>query len=246
MIACGGRPAVNVAAPVAAPAVAVAPQLTFLRSEDGMIVAFIGADSDRKIYAGDEAAVYEQRTIGYSSDGTVGSWSATMWAPRAYGGMSHVSYDGKTYALQCKKDGTVPLATLPEADQTRLRAATTTNPPLWTRQAILLARDERGTYYVVDALRESGGKTGHRVFIGKAGEMKEQAMTNVIDDEMGSVYSTKTGDLRLVTGGAQVRWEKGKKKEDLIRLSLDEIDNVYTIYRKLGIYGQLGSLCDNE
>ena len=78
--------------------------------------------------------------------------------------------------------------------------------------------------------------------------MKQMALTDVASDSAGQVFSTKTGDLRLVNttdGEARpsTKWVKGEKKTDLISLDVDA--NSAVIFTDLGIYKFTGTLCDN-
>jgi hypothetical protein len=70
-------------------------------------------------------------------------------------------------------------------------------------------------------------------------------MTNVVSDSAGEIYATKSGDLKIVTEGnsGKAYWKKGQAKNELIVLDL--YANRYLIYRELGIYGQIGALCDD-
>src|SRR4029077_10997904 len=99
------------------------------------------------------------------------------------------------YTLKCRhaKDGSRVLKQL-NADEARtVIQHATFLPPLWQRQAHLLARDDDGVYYYIDELREEYGGNGFRVFVGQKGAMKELAMTNVVADSAGEIYATKTG-----------------------------------------------------
>jgi len=62
----------------------------------------------------------------------------------------------------------------------------------------VFARDDAGVYYYVDRIAKVYGGKGFRVFVGKKGAMKQLALTDVASDSEGDVFSTKTGDLRLV------------------------------------------------
>ena len=117
------------------------------------------------------------------------------------------------------------------------------------RRAYLLARDDRGVYYYVDVLRDIYGGNGHRVMVGKKGALKQMALTDVTIDSAGDVFSTKTGDLRLVrtfTEGkdkSTAEWIRGEKKSQLIYLDL--YMNQPLIYRDLGLYKTSGTICGN-
>ena len=66
----------------------------------------------------------------------------------------------------------------------------------WNRMAYKLARDEKGTYYFVDHLREA--KRDFHLWVGPRGAMKQQQMTNIVSDSVGDIFATKSGELRLV------------------------------------------------
>jgi hypothetical protein len=111
----------------------------------------------------------------------------------------------------------------------------------------LLARDDSGVYYYVDRIAKVYGGKGYRVFVGKKGAMKQMPLTDVASDSAGEVFSTKSGDLRLVRHNEgnkdTMTWVKGEKRLDLVFLDPDV--NSVVIYKDLGIYTFLGTLCDN-
>jgi hypothetical protein len=107
-----------------------------------------------------------------------------------------------------------------------------------------------GIYYYVDKLSERHGGKAYRVFVGKRGAMKQVPLVDIAMDSAGQVFSTKTGDLRLVDSfqtqdGAkkQSTWVKGSKKTELFILDLDV--NSVVIFKELGIYKLVGGICDN-
>ena len=117
------------------------------------------------------------------------------------------------------------------------------HPPRWKYRAYALARDDAGTYYYVDRRREEGSME-FRLYTGQRGSMKPLKMTNLVSDSEGDIFSTRSGELRLVLDKKQSAWvEKGKKRE---LKSLPVEDNVQLIYSDLGVYsGQpLGTPCD--
>jgi hypothetical protein len=71
-------------------------------------------------------------------------------------------------------------------------------------------------------------------------------LANRSGDSAGEIYATKSGDLKIVTEGntGKAYWKKGQTKNELIVLEL--LPNRYLIYRELGIYGQLGVVCDAQ
>ena len=200
------------------------------------------------VFFGDGKSMYRQRVIGYSLDGAERDWN--VWAPRARNlstGTMHIEPD-KSY-VQCKQSGDDkhrPL-TLLTADEARtLIKRAKFYPPLWQRRAHYLARDDNGVYYYVDAIQEEYGGPGFRVFVGQKGGMKQMPMVSMASDSAGEIFSTKNGQLKIITDreGKAAFWIKGGKKTELT--VLPPIDNRYLIYRELGIYGQLGALCDDQ
>ena len=148
---------------------------------------------------------------------------------------------GRCRALRLKR----PLTQLKADEAKAFFGKATFLPPFWERIAKFLARDDDGVYYFVDMLREEAGGNGYRVFIGQKGSMKEQAMTNVVADSGGEIYATKSGNLKIIADkkAETAFWIKGGKKTELTVLA--PLENRYLIYRGLGIYGQLGVVCDD-
>ena len=206
--------------------------------------AFSFDDAQQWVFYGDRKTLYQQRVIGASEDG--GNMEFSVWAPRAKGmRVGSLEVDNGKLTLHCRPEsdeGIRPLTEL-QADEARtLFQHATFLPPLWQRQAHLLARDDDGVYYYVDVLREEFGGKGYRVFVGQKGAMKQIVMTNIVSDSAGEIFITKSGQLKLIEG-AKMFWIKGGKKTELTTLPIE--DNVYLIYRDLGIYGSLGAVCDD-
>src|SRR5262249_11383404 len=116
-----------------------------------------------------------------------------------------------------------------------------------TREPYALARDDRGTYYYVDRGATPETKNNFRVYVGKKGGLKLQKMKDVASDSEGEVYSTATGDLRLITsrGAPESTWVQGGRPTKLVALPVP--NNLTLIYTTLGVYtGQrLGTPCDD-
>ena len=201
-------------------------------------------EATQLLFYGDGKAMYQQRVIGSSMDGK--HLSFNVWAPRAKG-LNTASIDvvSDVASVECRsKDGMRTLTPLKADEAKLLLDKVTFYPALWKRQAKFLARDDDGVYYYVDELREEYGGNGFRIYAGMKGAMKELPMTNVVSDSAGEMYATKTGQLKIIAGAdGKALWVKGGKKSELT--VLPPIDNRYLIYRDLGIYGQLGAVCDD-
>ena len=115
--------------------------------------------------------------------------------------------------------------------------------PLWQREPLALARDDRGVYYYEDKLKNG---LGYQLFKGPRGRLALTAMVDIVDDASGKIFATKKGKLRLVIGGKQARWIEGKRSKKLTLL--DTRENRALIYEELGVYEgqQLGGLCHLE
>ena len=205
-------------------------------------------DPDHRAWYGTGKVLYEQTLRGSSADGD--AWSLNTWAPRIVAlrpGSLEKRKDG-TYFKGC--DGADDFV-LTEQTGDKAKAVLdkySFQSPGLVRRPHLLARDDSGVYYYVDRLSKLHGGKGFRVFIGRKGGMKQLALTDVASDSAGQVFSTKTGDLRLVnTVEAEHKpttaWVKGGKKTDLI--SLDVETNGPVIFNDLGVYKFTGTICDN-
>jgi hypothetical protein len=247
--------ATTFAAPAAKPLIdakASAAKLEVWRDDVGQyyVVPVFGAfpfgEVKRWVFFGDGKAMYQQRIIAVGTSPS-DTYDWRIWAPRA---------DAETYAaietadhrltLTCGIKDARPLTPL-TADQAKaFFARATFAPPRWDRDAKFLARDDDGVYYFVDVRSQEVGGNGDRVFVGLKGAMREQVMTNVVSDSSGAIYATKGGTLKIITEGKSetARWIKGSKQVALTILPID--DNGAMIYRGLGVYGALGTVCDDR
>lgn len=213
-----------------------------------------GDDSSEWVFYGDGKTLYQQRVIGntYSSDDGA---EYTLWAPRvATQAGAEVSLPApigsaaRKPTITCDTKAVRALVQLPADQAKAVITRAQFLPPLWARGAHLIARDDDGTYYLVDMLRDdSGTGVGHRLFVGKKtpGGMKEVALTNVVSDPAGEVFNTKDGSLK--TFGSSDKppvWRHGDKVTELTPLDLTDPATRLIIYRDFGIYGALGTPCD--
>lgn len=225
-------------------------QLLVLRdAKGGTYVVLPKTDKlDYRAWYGTGKILYEQIRNGSSSDGD--SWSIAIWAPRLAQlrpGSIDKRKDG-TYFKECDgQDDFVLTEVTGDKAKAVLDKYTFVGPGL-VRRPHLFARDDSGVYYYVDRLSDRHGGKNYRVFVGRKGGMKQLALTDIASDSAGQVFSTKTGDLRLVNtiGDASKvssTWVKGGKKTELIGLDLDV--NSPIIFNELGIYKFTGSICEN-
>ncbi|MBV8756930.1 MAG: hypothetical protein JO257_06640 [Deltaproteobacteria bacterium] len=218
--------------------------IVLVDASGGTYVAKPGEDP--RLFFGTGKQLYEQSITGRSANGD--GWGIDVFAPRVPGyqpGTIMRNEDG-SYVKFCGGENKTGL-TLVTGDKAK---AVLDKDQFLTTAVLRLPhaffRDDTGTYYYVDALREQYGGKGFRVFVGKKGAMKQLPLSDVASDSAGEVFSTKTGDLRLVMSGSQPKsgvWIKGGKKTELIVLDTDRDSPV--IFKDLGIYGFMGTICDD-
>jgi hypothetical protein len=124
-----------------------------------------------------------------------------------------------------------------------LAAKVEANPQAYAPHALL--RDDTGRYYFIDKGLRRDNERSFRVFIGTKGKLAQQKLTNLVADSEGEVFSTKTGELRLVVDRADgSTWIQSGKKRSLRSVPVHE--NLPLIYNELGIYQgmKLGTPCD--
>ena len=223
---------------------AVKDKLKVLTDGKGHYVAVVPFGPSEHLYYGDGSAFFAQRVFGSSSSGTE-SFDFTFWEPRvkARYQASFEFRDGK-FQVQCEERKTV-LQPLPDPEGQAMLARARFYVPRWRHRAHALARDERGTYYYVDRVREPEDSKSFRIFAGPKGSTRKLKMVNVVSDSEGEVFATRAGDLRLVLARNEATWVRGKKRTRLIPLPVE--DNHVLIYTDLGVYtGQrLGTPCDD-
>lgn len=206
------------------------------------VIPFGDSVWDHLYWSPDGKDFWQQRVSGGGSSGTE-SFDRVFWEPRvrerwrgSFGMKEGV------YTVYCG-ERTTTLKPLEAARASAMLDGARFHPPRWKYRAYALARDDSGTYYYVDRRREDGSME-FRLYSGQRGAMKPLKMTNLVSDSEGDIFSTRSGELRLVLDKKQSAWvEKGKRRE-LRTLPVE--DNVPLIYSDLGVYsGQpLGTPCD--
>lgn len=216
-------------------------ELVVYTDGDGGFFAAVPGNTDALFY-GDGKVMYQQRAFSSFRDGGKGTWSMRMWSPRVNNVADIDGKGGDKGTLTCGKD-TFELTRLPDVEAAKLvdQAAFRRHP--WKRQAHALSRDDRGTYYYVDRLRDEHGGKGFRLFAGVKGAMKELPLTNIVSDSQGEIFASKRGELRFVQAPNQAIWIKGEKRTELVTVPIEM--NLELVYRELGVYeGSLGTPCD--
>jgi hypothetical protein len=207
-------------------------------------------EAQKWIFYGDAKTLYQQKVIRFAT-GSKGGYEMSLVAPRAKdmlsGGFLVLSSDGNSIACRPAKvqGGKRVLSELSTDETKTLLSKAKFMPPMPNRIPHFFGRDDDANYYYVDRLPSEAGGKGFRVFVGQTGAMKQQALTNMASDSMGEIYATKTGKLKVTAGkDPKAFWIKGNKKLELT--VVPPLDNRYLVYRELGIYGSLGTVCDDQ
>lgn len=210
----------------------------------GTYVVKPGADA--QMFYGTGKTLYAQVVVGRSANGD--GWSVDVWAPRAPGyqpGSIIRRPGGAAFEKFCGGDHKTAL-TLVTGDKAKAildKSTFVTTALLRAPHALL--RDDSGIYYYIDQLRREYGGKGYRVFVGKKGAMKALPLTDVAIDSGGEVFATRSGELRLVVDDdpKTASWKKGGKSTKLIVLDAQRDEPI--IFKELGIYSFLGTICDD-
>ncbi len=205
-----------------------------------------GDTAQKWTFYGDGRTMYLQRIIAFSiSNGDV---TVSAWSQRTRG-MQQAQ-------LQKRQDGTIslicrmknrkfersPLTLVADDAAAKLLKSATFLPPLWERRVHFFGRGEGTTYFLVDVLQDEYGGGGYRLWKGEKGRMKQVAISDVTSDAAGTVLLAKTGELQISKDA--VTWKQGKTTTAVTRL--DPATSSYLIYRELGVYGQLGTFCEDQ
>jgi len=218
-------------------------KLVVLEDALGGTYVVLPAAGDSRVWYGTGKTLYEQITIGYSGDGD--GWDVPVWAPRVPNlqpGSVQRKPDG-SFHRWCGGEHDLPLKAVTADRVKTLLSRVTIMSPAANRVAYLLARDDGGVYYYVDKLR---GGANYRVFVGKKGAMKQLAMSDVVTDPAGDVFSTSTGEVRFVHDANDkhtATWVHGSEHTVLSLIDTDAASRL--IFKDLGIYTFLGTLCDD-
>lgn len=213
------------------------------------VVRRVGSASQTLVFYGKaNGPLYQQTVKGGYRDGDV-SWSVRVDAPRSTQHFGEISRRPEgDYVRSCAQDDIVGLSEITGEKRKQILARSTLLTTNMIYVPYTFARDELAVYYYVDQIRTDYGGGGYRLFIGKKGAMKPVQLADVSIDTRGAVFSTKQGDLSVTrerdnSSALKPVWIHGDKRLEL--LWLDTTDNSTIIYRDLGIYGALGTICDD-
>ena len=106
------------------------------------------------------------------------------------------------------------------------------------------SRETNSTYYYVDEHNSDPSPERIHVYTGWMGDMSKSKLMLVARDSKGSIFSTRTGDRRLIIDSEMLRWIEDGIAMPLRNIPVDE--NWAFIHRDLGVYAdqKMGTPCD--
>jgi hypothetical protein len=226
----------------------LATRLRFYTDDDQLIIAVdTFGDIDGPLYGGDPEKLYRQRVIGGGREGQAAA-SRVFWEPRVRrGAESELDFRAGRATLVCG-DHKIPLRELNDGGKKRILSQAKFYVPPFRRIPQLLARDDQGSYFFVDAARDpwSGRPASRpelRLRYGRKGALAPVELVDTINDAGGLVLVTSTG--RLVSKGATVEWVGPSARAPLTPVDVRDAGEL--IYGDLGAYGKrIGTLCDGK
>jgi hypothetical protein len=223
-------------------------RMSVFTDDDGLVIAIVPFQGiDAPFYAGDGEKLYRQRVVGGGQEGRY-AFNRVFWEPRAKSGAdASLDVKGSQATLSCGKRR-IMLRTVGPGGVRRVFEEAKFQAPPFRRVPVLLARDDQGSYFLVDAARDpntgqADDRPEYRLRYGKKGALAPVELTDTLADGGGLVLVSASG--RLVQKGGTVEWISGAGKTPL---TLIEVRDAATfIYGELGAYGsRLGTPCDGK
>jgi hypothetical protein len=197
------------------------------------------------VMSGDGATFTAVRVSGFSRNGEDADW--VFWDPRAparwQASVAHSPTKGTQ--LFCGEKPKTLTAVEPKQALAMLRKARFF-VPRWRRIPHALARDDVGTYYLVDGARGPKGRVDLRLYVGKKAAMRAVQLDDVLQERNEDTLLTPTGRLHVEYGGGTARWVEGSVDQALKFVPVE--DAARLIYLELSPYkGQpLFTPCDGR
>jgi TolB-like protein len=208
------------------------------------------AGTDAPLLSGAPGRLYRARVVGGGRDGDR-SFDLVFWDPRFPAGAqrSFSFRDGKA-TLSCG-DREISFVRLGKPKERRVAQAAALLHPPWRRIPHALARDDEGTYYLLDGARGPDGNAiegkGWALWVGPKTAMVPVEVRDVLRDGGGLLAISPAGKLKVSRG------DDGKTKAEWLTQAgsrslawLEPSDHGPLLYGELSPYaGQpLGTPCD--
>jgi TolB-like protein len=204
------------------------------------------------VFWGDATRLYALSRLGGGSSGGE-TWSFNFWDPRTNGGQAGSVEHGEAKTSYWCKDKEFVLTPVPEGQAKVFFSKAKLLAGRWRRSIVALARDDEGSYFLVDRPGEQRDSTDLRLYVGPKGKLGAVAVTGVDRDGDADFLQTAQGRLKLPHASEEdkdkpkAEWIVSGNKRQLTLL------NTWTsaplIYGALGAYDrpvELGTPCDGK
>jgi hypothetical protein len=198
---------------------------------------------DQFVFYGDQKKLHRQTVMSASYQGSekYDFWMHDPWMSQE--GQPEIKFVDGIFQISCGEK-VVVAEPVTEQQRTQVLEKGTFLGSAFEREPVGLFRDDYGVYYYIDRL-EKEVLDDYRIFSGWQGDLKRTNMVAVARDSAGMVFSTRTGDLRLVIRGEDSLWYQKDEKRILLRLPIAV--NQDLIYNGLDVYTDElhGTPCDD-
>lgn len=248
--AAKGAPVPWVEEPVSGDPVRRARRAVFTDDAGHFITLVPFAGMDEPLFSGDAKKLFRAWLVGGGREGER-SWELTFWDPRFPSGWqrSFGMRDGKV-TLQCG-EREVPFRLVPPREVPGLLRGVKPFEPRWRRYPHALARDDAGSYYLLEGARGADGKPAakgdYRLWVGPKANMARLELVDVTRDGGGLLAIAQGGRLSVKydeAGTPKPEWITAAGARALTWLAPE--DHGPLIYGELSVWaGQLlGTPCD--
>jgi hypothetical protein len=196
---------------------------------------------------GTEGAVYQLPGRSADEEGEPGHytqiWASFNDSSLTSGESIKLEWTEEAWSLHCG-DSELPLTPLSKESADRFLEKTEFQKKYWRRIPLMLARDEYGTYYFVDEDLYDKRPENIHVYSGWMGNMLMSKMHLVARDSVGSIFSTRSGDRRLIMDQEMYSYVEDEVPRSLRMVPVS--DNYSFIHGDLGVYTgkKRGTPCD--
>jgi len=212
------------------------------------LVPFAG--TDEPLFSGDAKKLFRARVVGGGREGQR-AFDLTFWDPRFPSGWqrSFGMRDGKA-TLRCG-EREIAYRLVPPREVRRLLAGVKAFLPRWRRYPHALARDDEGTYYLLEGARGADGrpsaKPDYRLWVGPKARMAPIELADVSRDGGGLLAIARGGRLAVkydADGVPRPEWITAAGTRSLTWLATE--DHGPMIYGELSVWAgePLGTPCD--
>jgi hypothetical protein len=217
-------------------------KLLLARDGRGTYVAFLPrSQGQRVLFSGDGKTFFRQYLPSEKGD-------YVFWEPRAQGTAELKLKQNRKPELVCGK-ARATLEFLSDAQAREIVDQARFLKPRWRRVPRVLAKDEAGTFYLVDQARQEDGASPKdlRLYVGPRGHLEGSEVTDSRLSENEELFTVPAGQLKVALQAGEAtgaEWIQGDGRTPLTLVRGAEVAR--TAFLELGVYAgeKLGTACD--